>query len=175
MWCWHYPSHALQGLGVEKGKYNLYPHSVEERFLVLNCPTSLRLRCNEPIYAANSAKTPPPPVIRMVYALAAKESVVCVSTPGTQTQLSRKGESKAKFQKNTSFDIWCGQASSKTFRSIQREDDEVYEKLLRLSRDVPNMFNPNEKSLKDLAQSMYPLGTPEPGHWKSFCEGMVID
>ncbi len=57
-------------------------------------------------------RPPPPPVIRMVYALAAKESVVCVSTPGTQTQLSRKGESKAKFQKNsyTSFDIWCGVA-----------------------------------------------------------------
>jgi len=114
--------------------------------------------------------TTPPPVIRMVYALAAKKSVVLVSRPGTRKQPTRKGKQAPKFRKHpyTSFDIWCGQATSETFAAIRPEDDDVYKELLRLSRDVPDMFNPKEESLKELVQSMYPLGTPQPGHWKSF-------
>ena len=112
--------------------------------------------------------TTPPPIIRMVYALAAKASVVCVSMPGTQKQLSR-------FNKNsyTSFDIWCGQATSQTFATVRREDDDAYKELLRLSRDVSDMFNPRDESFKDLVQSMYPMGTPQPGHWNSFYQATV--
>ena len=85
----------------------------------------------------NKLTTPP----RMVYALAAKESVVCVSMPAARSRANSY----------TSFDIWCGQATSKTFGTIRCEDDDVYKELLRLSRarDVPNMFNPKEKSLKE--------------------------
>ena len=66
-------------------------------------------------------KLTPPPVIRMVYALAAKESVVLVSRPSTRKQPTRKGKQVTKFRKHsyTSFDIWCGQATSKTFAAIR--------------------------------------------------------
>jgi hypothetical protein len=116
--------------------------------------------------------TTPPPVIRMVYALAARESVVCVSMPGSPKQPSRK---EPKFRKHpyTSFDIWCGQATSETFGTIEREDDNAYADLLRLSRDVPSMFNTQDESLKGLVQSMYPLGTPQPGHWNSFYQAPI--
>ena len=60
-----------------------------------------------------------------------------------------------------------------TFATIRSEDDDAYKELLRLSRDVSDMFNPREESLKDLVQSMYPLGTPQPGHWNSFYQATV--
>jgi hypothetical protein len=107
--------------------------------------------------------TTPPPVVRMVYALAARESVVCVSMPSARKQPSGKVKQEPKFRRHsyTSFDIWCGQATPKTFKTIQREDDNAYGDLLRLSRDVPNMFNAQDESLKGLLQSMYVLGAPQ--------------
>jgi len=119
--------------------------------------------------------TTPLPVIRMVYALAAKASVVYVSMPGTRKQPSRKGKQKSNFGKNsyTSFDIWCGQATSQTFATIQREDNDAYKELLRLSRDVSDMFNPRDELLKDIVQSMYPLGMLQPGHCNSFYQATV--
>ncbi|KAF8523256.1 hypothetical protein BU17DRAFT_85925 [Hysterangium stoloniferum] len=112
----------------------------------------------------------PPPVIRMVYALASSKSGVTTVVRGARTQPSRKKKKKCAFQKDpyTSFDIWCAQASAETFGAIQSEDSETYNELLKLSKDVPKMFEPEEISTKEVVQSMYPGATSDPGHWNSF-------
>jgi hypothetical protein len=116
----------------------------------------------------------PPPVIRMVYALASKESGVCVVKPPVRKALPRAAKEKAAKTKlnkyaYTSFDIWCAQASSKTFRAIQTHEDGIYAELLKMSQDVPMMFQPPEEYLASTAMSMYPCGTSSAGHWQ-FCE-----
>ncbi|KAF8497011.1 hypothetical protein BU17DRAFT_72417 [Hysterangium stoloniferum] len=112
----------------------------------------------------------PPPVIRMVYALASSKSKVTTVARGVRTQPSREKKKKYAFQKDpyTSFDIWCAQASSETFGAIQFEDNETYNELLKLSKDVPKMFEPEEISTKEVVQSMYPGATSDSGHWNSF-------
>ena len=115
----------------------------------------------------------PPPMIRMVFALASRKSRVCVVKP-PQRKLSPRATKQKEVPKKkkyayTSFDIWCAQASSSTFRVIQTYENGVYEELLKLSRDVPTMFQPLEKYLTTSAMSMYPCGTSSAGHWK-FCE-----
>ncbi|KAF8512030.1 hypothetical protein BU17DRAFT_69392 [Hysterangium stoloniferum] len=112
----------------------------------------------------------PPPVIRMVYALASSKSKVTTVARGARTQLSTGKKKKYAFQKDpyTYFDIWCAQASSETFGAIQFEDNETYNELLKLSKDVPKMFEPEEISTKEVVQSMYPGATSDPGHWNSF-------
>jgi len=70
----------------------------------------------------------PPPVIRMVYALASRKSGVCVVKPPQRKLpprvVKQKVVPKKKKYAYTSFDIWCAQASSSTFRAIQTDEDE---------------------------------------------------
>jgi len=112
--------------------------------------------------------TNPPPVIRMVYALASCESAVCIVR-----RPSRK-VNEEKTNDYTSFDIWCAQASSATFKAIQPDENKTYQELLKLSRDIPNICEPEEDDLKADAKSMYPCATSDPGHWQSFCGTATI-
>ncbi|KAF8313034.1 uncharacterized protein EI90DRAFT_3092493, partial [Cantharellus anzutake] len=111
--------------------------------------------------------TGPPPVIRMVNALASKESKVSVIMPPERVQPSRQ-EKQVRTSAFTSFDIWCAGASSRTFRTIRSQDDGTYDALLKLSKDVPAMFEPDEEFMRDAVRSMYPGGACDAGHW-SFC------
>ncbi|KAF8328569.1 uncharacterized protein EI90DRAFT_3064614 [Cantharellus anzutake] len=111
--------------------------------------------------------TRPPPVIRMVNALASKESKVSVIIPPERVQPSRQ-EKQVRTSAFTSFDIWCAGASSRTFRTIGSQDDGTYDDLLGLSKDVPAMFEPDEGFMWDAVRSMYPGGACDAGHW-SFC------
>ncbi|KAF8523327.1 hypothetical protein BU17DRAFT_63897 [Hysterangium stoloniferum] len=81
----------------------------------------------------------PQPVIRMVYALASSQSKVTAKMGGTRTQPPR--------EKKRSMD--SRRASSETFGAIQSEDNETYNELLKLSKDVPKMFEPEEISIKE--------------------------
>jgi hypothetical protein len=72
----------------------------------------------------------PPPVIRMVYALASDKSGVCVVERPERKVLPREAKEKAaKTNLNkyayTSFDIWCGKASSSTFQAIQTHENGI--------------------------------------------------
>ena len=120
----------------------------------------------------------PPPVIRMVYALATRKSGVYVAKPPQRKLPPRGAKQKAIPKKKkyayTSFDIWCAQASSSTFRAIQEDENEIYAELLKLSRDVLKMFQPSNKYLTTNAMSMYPCGTSGAGHWQ-FCGERVLD
>ena len=116
--------------------------------------------------------TDPPPIIRMVYALAARRSLVHVMQRGKRPHLSREAKKAAGPSKHayTSFDIWCGHTSSATFGIIQQADNEVYKNLLQLSRDIPDKFNSGLQSINNVNMTMYPGATSRPGHWSSFCE-----
>ena len=75
----------------------------------------------------NKSTKNPPPVIRMVYALASRKSGVCVVEPPQRKPRPRAAKQKAAPNKKkyayTSFDIWCAQASSSTFRAIQPHEN----------------------------------------------------
>jgi hypothetical protein len=110
----------------------------------------------------------PPPVIRMIYALAARHPGVYAMEASQRPSLSRKAKhSAANF---TSFDIWCGQASSSTFGAIESKDDEMYKALLKRSLQVTDMFKSTHEYIEEVTRSMYPLAASKPGHWKAFCE-----
>jgi hypothetical protein len=115
--------------------------------------------------------TDPPPIIRMVYALAARRPVVHVMQRGGRHYLAREAKAaSSRKHAYTSFDIWCGHTSSETFGIIQQADNPVYKNLLQLSRSIPNMFNSDQQSLNEVTMTMYPGATSHPSHWGSFCE-----
>jgi hypothetical protein len=111
-----------------------------------------------------------------IFDRASKKSGVSVVKPPARKVLRRAAKVKAakeqaaksKINKYaySSFDIWCAQASSSTFRAIQ-----THEKwnICGFARDVPMMFQFPEKYLASTAMSMYPCGTSSAGHWQ-FCE-----
>jgi len=119
----------------------------------------------------------PRPVIRMVYALAARKPIFQVierGRPPSERACKDKGRGKGKsggrssIHSFTSFDIWCGHTSSSTFGAIPPEDNETYRELLKRSKDVVEMFEPEQKSMKDVTMSMYPGATSKDAHWTSF-------
>ena len=80
--------------------------------------------------------TDPPPIIQMVYALAARQPVVPVMQRGGRPYLAREAKVAASSSKHTytSFDIWCGHTSSATFGAIQDKDNDVYKNLLKYEK-----------------------------------------
>ena len=69
----------------------------------------------------------PPPIIRMVFALASKKSVVKHNTPERSSpRIYKSGEF-------TSYDIWCAGSSGKTF-PIMGDDEAAYRELLDRTR-----------------------------------------
>jgi hypothetical protein len=120
----------------------------------------------------NRQEDNPRPVIRMVYALAARKPVLRVmerGQPRSKRASKGKGKGKARADPNfTSFDIWCGHTSSATFGAIRPEDNETYRELLKQSKEVVEMFEPEQKSMKEVTMSMYPGATCKDAHWTSF-------
>jgi hypothetical protein len=116
-------------------------------------------------------QTDPPPVIRMVFALAAAKPVVKLIQLPSRPSLPRTAKEKsAPRSAYTSFDIWCGHTSSSTFRVIKETDNEVYSDLLKRSKQVPDMFATDPESIEETTRSMYPCATAKAGHWSSFYE-----
>lgn len=117
----------------------------------------------------------PRPVIRMVYALAARKPIVQVmehGRPPSESAAKDKGKGKSRGRSSTysftSFDIWCGHTSSLTFGAIRPEDNETYQELLKRSNDVVEMFEPQQMSMREVTRSMYPGATSQDAHWRSF-------
>jgi hypothetical protein len=110
----------------------------------------------------------------MVYALAARKPIVQVMERGRPPERAAKDKGKGKSRGRssihnfTSFDIWCGHTSSSTFGAIRPEDNETYRELLKQSKDVVEMFEPEQKSMKEVTMSMYPGATSKDAHWTSF-------
>ncbi|KAI9057967.1 hypothetical protein FKP32DRAFT_1289000, partial [Trametes sanguinea] len=73
----------------------------------------------------------PPPVLRMVFALASPEPAV--ASPRVPERESPRTNKTAKF---TAYDIWCAGASHETFAVIQEDEDAAVAKLLKTVRNV---------------------------------------
>jgi hypothetical protein len=111
----------------------------------------------------------PVPIIRMVFALASPTPCVTVIKPPERVQPSRKGAFKAGFQadKYTAFDIWCGKASSETFRPIKNDD--VYAKLLLRSRVFPDIYeSKRSEAIQNATRNMNPATDVHYAHWEQF-------
>ena len=113
--------------------------------------------------------TNPPPVIRMVYALASCESAVCIV---------RRPSRKVNEEKPmTTLPLISGvpRFPPRPLRPFnQTRTKHTIGELLKLSRDIPNVFEPKEDDLKADAKSMYPCATSDPGHWQSCCGTATI-
>ncbi|KAL7278890.1 hypothetical protein ACG7TL_006721 [Trametes sanguinea] len=109
----------------------------------------------------------PPPVLRMVFALASPEAAV--ATPSVPERRSVRTNRTAKF---TAYDIWCAGASHETFAVIQEDEDAAVAKLLKTVRNVREVSV--EKSFGEAAQSilrrMQPLVSTGREHREMFAD-----
>jgi hypothetical protein len=158
------------------GRFSVRPHL--SLFHVLN-PYKLGIYDRD--------ETDPPPVIRMVFALAA--SAPCVHLVeivepaqheaaragiklSTLTSGDKKPTDKPKVNRQyTAYDIWCGRASSKTFGYIRSEHDLVYDNLLRLSMRRPSQHALGiEPAVQAHWQRLHPAEEEDPAHWAQWID-----
>lgn len=113
----------------------------------------------------------PPPIIRMVFALASPISNVKSFLPKSSSRpsLSRQAKPTPSKPKFTSYDLWCAKASTETFGVIEDNQDNVFADLLQLHRIFPRSYEPSvgePKSVKDLRMCMHPGSGTDPNHWR---------
>ncbi|KAH9828947.1 uncharacterized protein C8Q71DRAFT_684773, partial [Rhodofomes roseus] len=109
----------------------------------------------------------PPPVLRMVFALAS--SGPAVTSPSRRQRTSpRRHEASAKF---TAYDIWCAGAGASTFGVVQEGEQEVIDnilKTLRRPRDTERMYKDDEPV--SAVRSMQPLSSIDRSHFERWAE-----
>lgn len=106
------------------------------------------------------------PIVRLVFALAAAESVAKVIPlpPTCAPTVSRF----------TAFDIWCAGTSQKTFSIIQSESTrDLYRLLLEMSQRINDAFVartnlPSETFAVMARRGMLPFATANAAHWERF-------
>ena len=129
------------------------------------------------------------PIIRMVFALAAKSSnIVTFQRPADQqiaggsnpkqnkaeaNRKPSKAEAKSAVPEPTksdpstgfiAYDIWCAQTSKNTFGVI--EDDTTYEKLLKINKTFPRSYQATPVELEEKSRrQMHPMAFAEKDHW----------
>ncbi|KAI0370060.1 hypothetical protein BV20DRAFT_315504 [Pilatotrama ljubarskyi] len=110
----------------------------------------------------------PPPVLRMVFALASPNAAVATAS-GPVRQSTRSSDRTAAF---TAYDIWCAGASHKTFAVIQEGEDAAVASLLKLMRhagDISARVGLGEL-VRHAMHQMEPLVSTEPGHTDLFAD-----
>jgi len=111
----------------------------------------------------------PVPVIRMVFALAANHPEVQVISAGERIQPSRSVKQQPPMAAYTAYDFWCCQASSKTFGPIPEQDENVYDALLKISRNFPTVYEEPERPMAGMTRrNMHPGTDVEVNHWSRF-------
>ncbi|TFK79479.1 hypothetical protein K466DRAFT_592374 [Polyporus arcularius HHB13444] len=111
----------------------------------------------------------PPPVLRMVFALASKRSAVNQPSEGQRQSAQTKKPKNAKF---TAYDIWCAGASQETFAVIH-EDEVVYMvSLLEMLRDRRDVLSRKvyERQVRRGLREMQPLVSTHPDNISRFAD-----
>lgn len=104
------------------------------------------------------------PVIRMVFALAAKRSDV--SYPAVEKKSPRTESS------STAYDIYCGGMSASTFAVVSKDDVPTYEALLLRSLKLSAAYSEGQTAVtSQLLRGMYPTAAPSPDHAGNFMLG----
>jgi hypothetical protein len=116
----------------------------------------------------------PLPIIRLVFTLASKTAGVEVVTTTTLRNPLRaaKGKKKRAAPPFTTYDVWCAGASSATFAVITREQEPVYESLLKIGNVFPAVYE-SQTSLKAAHSSrrnMNPGSASHQDHWCRFAQ-----
>lgn len=97
----------------------------------------------------------PPPVIRMVFALASPESSVSIPS-------QRPTRNSIGIGRYTAYDIWCAGARGSTFAVIQEDEEDVLARFLKTlheHREVANLYEdpwPESESLVNAIRTMDP-------------------
>ena len=109
----------------------------------------------------------PPPVLRMVLALASPEAAVAV--PSIPTRQSARRDRTAKF---TAYEIWCAGASHETFAVVQADEDKVVADLLKLIRDARDLSTQEHFSepVQRVLRQMQPLASTHRDHIELFAD-----
>lgn len=108
----------------------------------------------------------PVPIIRMVFALGAKDSNVVVMKVAQRKQPKRKAKQSSPALEFTSYDIWCSSASSKTFSVIKPESDLTFAELLKLNKAFPRSYQSGVAEEEDARRQMHPMALSDPAHWQ---------
>jgi hypothetical protein len=118
----------------------------------------------------------PVPIIRMVFALAASKGIVRAMGQRKRKLSKRKKLSKRIASKKfDTFDIWCGRACADSFGCISKEDEGIYEELLKLSYGFRIAFqidkttdldeNQVQEEVVRVTRSMHPCADIDENHW----------
>jgi hypothetical protein len=134
----------------------------------------------------------PPPVIRMVFALAASSPCVrlvemagqampqraaniraSVKIKNAFSAAKKKSTDKPKANRGyTAYDIWCGGASSKTFGYILPEYDPVYANLLGMSMRRSLLYSQGAQGRQPAVQTqrrkLNPTDEEHSAHWENW-------
>lgn len=120
----------------------------------------------------------PPPIIRMVFALASPEPTVTFITPEERGFLfHREAKEKAALKISrrkaspayTTFDIWCAKASHETFRAIEKEEEGDFAKLLKIKKTFPAAYSQGVETdlhRQNLRKQMNPGTGTSSEHWR---------
>lgn len=115
----------------------------------------------------------PPPLIRIVFALASEECGVYVPLRADGSSPRRK-LAKADASKFTAYEIWFAGATRQTFGVIQNEGEEQsVQGLLRTVRDQRDIFKMSKygqsrEEIQNTIRSMQPLVSAEQGQFMNF-------
>jgi hypothetical protein len=109
------------------------------------------------------------PVIRMVFSLGAKKSKVEVIQAAQRKQPQRKSKDKTEKKsrsppKFTSYDIWCANASTKTFSVIESND--TFTELLKKDKAFPRLYKSEIEVEDNLRRQMHALAMSDSAHWR---------
>lgn len=125
----------------------------------------------------NMDEQKPVPIIRMVFALAAKEACVkAVEDAPVRKNPARGAKSKGEKKRTrrcpayTAYDIWCAGTSAETFSVVKPGDEQVYAELLKVSRPFPGVYEAHTEidSAKSARRNMNPGTAVHPDHWCQF-------
>ncbi len=123
----------------------------------------------------------PLPVIRMVFAVASKESAVNYLQRGYIPRLQETVPGRAVPAPGlktsfTAYDIWCSGITSRTFRAISPDQDVIYEDILHRARSLANPYTPMEGPSDfdvergDMRRAMNPGVSALPQHHRRYID-----
>ena len=103
------------------------------------------------------------PLIRMVFALGAKESNVEVCQLQGSRGEKQAAESKTRgFSNFTSYDTWCAKASTETFAVI--DSDLTFSELLKIQKAFPGLYD-NGEGEEFARRQMHSMAHSNEAHW----------
>ncbi|RPD71010.1 hypothetical protein L226DRAFT_513675 [Lentinus tigrinus ALCF2SS1-7] len=104
----------------------------------------------------------PPPVLRLVFALASSRSAVVAPLPTAQRS--------EKLERFTAYDIWCAGATHETFSVIQQEEEKHVAKMLQLIRGPREVCVLENGEVHRAVRQMQPMISTHADHFSLWAD-----